>query len=162
MTTQPLVMPLVQRSHALILFSIVYIWPLMERKKMPLPCIAVFRILVNCEPLSLHNFFRVQSVSSQAVWGHPACLNVLYIYSMVSIFPLHIALGKVVPSPWGGWFHRLRMGGFVTQLVSFPESPECPFRWVGGVGEEKGGLHGWWASLMAWGTGWFLCAWELH
>lgn len=92
------------------------------KEKMPLPCIAVFRILVNCEPWSLHNFFRVQSVSSQAVWGHPACFKCLIYLQYGQYLPFTHSLGQggpltlrwVVPSALGrvaslhSWSHSQR------------------------------------------------------
>lgn len=87
---------------------------------MPLPCIAVFRILVNCEPLS--HFFRVQSISSQAVWGHPACFKCLIYLQYGQYLPFTHSLGQggpltlrwVVPSALGrvaslhNWSHSQR------------------------------------------------------
>lgn len=83
------------------------------KEKMPLLCIAVFRILVNCEPLS--HFFRVQSISSRAVWGHPACFKSLLYLQYGQYPPVTHDLGQggpltlrwVVPSAlgWVASFH---------------------------------------------------------
>lgn len=109
---------------------------------MPLLC-KVFRIHVSCESLS--HFFRVKS---RAVWGHPACFKCLIYLKYGQYPPFTHTLGKVVPPPGVGGSISLRMDGFITQPISFTESPCVSIQMcmtsllTGGVSEEKGDLDG--------------------